>query len=523
MNCSGIKDKLLDFAENSLDDKESNEVRLHIENCPDCRKELEEILETLGYIKGNFAKISSPEGFMDNVRNRVPKTHSRGFLISKSLRTGVIAAALLVAFTVTGFATNGFNFLRWWQQVSIKESKSMEELIANGYGEHVNISARDKNIIITIENIVADDTGTILSYKIEDIDKKEKYMLNYKDGISIKGNFNYPFEGFDNPLKGDSILYSDEPHVQKGMFRLDPLKSENSTIDITISKLEYGDKKPLFTVEGCWKFSITVTKYESRTYTLDKEVDIDGNKVLFKEIKVAPTTTVLTYSYKDNQNDDCTISAFQHIKLISNGKQYKSKYMGTSSSKSDSRGNNEITLEFDSMYLDNLGEVKICIGSYIVNVCKSAYYDIDVNESFPQVFEYFGSKISIDNINVGNDKTQLTMSQSFEENQYERLQIEFTVKGHPFAGRPTYSGEFESYTLDKKGKSIQPGSTNEPIESIQPKTYITKQNIILQDDPGIEKLPPNYHDGKLIPEELIVAGYQETRYINESFTVKLNK
>lgn len=522
MSCEDIKLKLLDYAENSLDDNQYNEIKQHIENCPSCQKEYEEILDTLLCLKEGFDNIDAPEGFMEGVKCRIEKQFYKKPRIRKSIKTAIIAAALTVAFTVTGFATNGFSFIKLWQDISLKQSQSIEQLISNGYGEHVNISSEDKNIKITIENVVADDSGTIVSYSIEDLDKKNTYMLDYKNGTSIEGEFNYPFEGFTNPLKGDSILYSSEPYIQKGMFRLDPVKTRSSTVSISINKLNFGDKEPLSTIEGSWKFNIPVTKHESFTYMLDKEAEIDGNKVVFNKLTVAPTNTALTYSYYENQNPNYTIKAFSNIKLISSGKQYDVKYMGSSSSKVDSKGNNEITLEFDSMYLDNPKEVTISIGSYLVRVHKYADYDVDVNKPFPQVFEYFGSKISIDSISVGDKKTELAVSHSFQEKQYESLEMEFYVKGHPLA-YTSGSGQSESYALDKNGKRVEIGAVNGPLENIQPKYYITNQHITIQDSPGIEKLPNEYHDGDLIPEKLIVEGYQETRYVNRSFNIKLDK
>lgn len=521
MNCVEIKYKLYDYIDNNLDNNDKESIKLHIENCIDCKKEYEEILEAISYVQEGFDKISAPDGFMKGIKNNIKGITTQGHKVRKPLKTVFIAAALFILVTVTAFAAGGFNFLKWWQEVSIKESKSIEELIENGYGENVNISAQYKDIKITIEKVVADDTGTILSYSIEDITKKKRYMMDYEKGISFQGEFIYPHEGCTNPLKGDSILYSDVTYIQKGMFRLDPIKGENATINIIISELQYGDKKPFSIVKGTWELNVPIIKHKARNYTLNKEVDIDGNRVIFKEIKIAPTNTALTFAYNENQGTNYSISTFQGIKLISNGKEYKSKYMGYSSSKSDSHGNNEITLEFDSMYLDNPDKVKIYVGRYIANVNKYAHYHIDVNKEFPQIFEYFGSKISINSVNIGDEKTELTMSQSFEKNQYESLNIEFDVKGHPFAR--SYGGQIESYTLDKRGNKIELGKTDESIESIEPKTYITKQQIIIQDPLGIEKIPQEYYNGKLIPVKLFVKGYQETRYVNKSFTVKLIK
>lgn len=522
MSCLEIREKLLYYIDNKLDDNENKNIKQHIECCADCRKEYEEMLGVLKFAEEGFDKVKAPDNFMENIRDEVKRklTPKPGRI--KHIRTAFIAAALCVVFTVTALAASGFDFMKWWQEISLKESQSIEKLISNGYGENVNISAVDKDIRITIENVVADDTGTILSYSIEDLSKINKYMMNYMDGMQISGDFIFPSKKVTNPFKGQSVLYSESPYIQEGMFRLDPIRADSGLINININKLDYGNEKPFSSVEGSWKFSIPVTRHEAKIYTLNEEADVDGNKVLLKELKISPTNTSLTYSYKVAQGANYSISGFFDIKLISNGKEYNYKSMGTTSYKSR-REEDEQTIEFDSMYFDSPDKIKIVIGYYIADVNKYAYYDIDVNKPFPQIFEYFGSKISIDKVNIGDEKTEITMSQSFEENRYERLNVKFMVKGHPFGGRPIYEGNYESYTLNKRGRRVEPGNSKGYIEEVQPKTYITKQQLILEDPPGTEKLPQEYHTGKLIPVQLTVNGYQETRYVNKSFTIKLNK
>ncbi|MDF2673414.1 MAG: putative transrane anti-sigma factor [Clostridiales bacterium] len=523
MNCFEIQEKLIDYIDDRLDNNEKEYIKLHIESCDACKAEYEGILETIGYMQQSFDKIVAPKGFMEEVKESIKKPVNQRIIVKKPIKTIIIAAAITLLFTITAFAAGGFDFLKWFQAKSLQESKSMEELIASGYGENVNLSAQDKNIKFTIENVVADDTCTILSYSIEDLNKEKKYVLsNYMKEDLIEGEFAYPFENTTDPYIIDSILYSDVPYIQRGLIRLEPTKEENSTISITINQLQYGDKMPLSNVKGIWKLNIPITKHKVKTYVLNKEVDIDGNKVIFKEIKIAPTNTALTYFYVENQKG-YSIRSFENIKLIANGKEYKRKYMGVEYL-NGTNGNQGITIEFDSMYLDEPDNINIFIGGYSVNVYKSAYYDIDINKPFPQVFEYFGSKISIDDIKVGDEKTEVTMSQTFGKNKYEEINAKFKVKGHPFA-HGIYSGlEFESIIIDKKGRKVDPKDMDEAkTKKLQPRTYYIKQQLILEDSSYIENLPEEYHTGKFIPVQLSIQGYKETRYVNESFTIKLEE
>lgn len=521
MDCIEIRDKLVDYIEGNLEDTEKEIIELHMEGCTECKKEYEESLETAGYLKRGFERINIPQGFMEDVKIRINKSPAQRFKMKKPLKTIFIAAALTILFTITAFAAGGFDFLKWFQEMSIKESKSIEELIAEGYGENVYLSAEDKNVKFTIEKVVADDTSTILSYSIEDLNKEKKYMaFDFREIALFEGEFSPRYYAGADPYVQHSILYSDKPYIEKGMIRLEPVKDEKSTIDITVNQFFYGDEKPFSSVEGTWKLSIPITRYKSKTYVLNKEVDIDGNRVVFKEIKISPTRTSLTYSYKEGQ-DGYNISSINDIKLIADGKEYNPKYMGTGYYKSD-MGNMEITREYDSMYLDIPDRIDIFVGAYTADVQKYAYFDIDVNKPFPQVFDYFGSKISIDDIKIGEERTELTMSQIFGKNKYEHFYHEFRVKGHPLAYDAC--NDFEKVIYDKYGRKVdQKGMDKTKIKKLEPRTYFIKENIIIEDPPGIEKFSESYHTGELIPTHLNISGYRETRYVNETFTIELDK
>lgn len=517
MNCMEIGDKLIDYMDGRLNGAEKENIGLHMEGCKECRREYEGMLEAIGYVQDSFEKINAPLGFMN--KSGYKANRQAAVRMRKPLKTILISAALILVFTITAFAAGGFDIISWWRDLSIKESKSIEELIAEGYGERVNKAAEDQNIKFTIETVVADDTCTILSYSIEDLNKEKKYLLNefMKDDL-IKGEFDYSYPGQSSPYITDASLYSDVPYIQRGMIRLEPIKGQSGGISITIRKLLYGDKKPFSSIQGNWNLNIPVKKYESKIYTLNREVDIDGIKVTFKELKIAPTNTALTYSYNENQKG-YKIRSFFDIRLMAGGKEYKRKYMGV-----DSMSNSERTIEFDSMYLDEPDKINLSVGGYDADVYQYAYYDIDTNKSFPQVFDYFGCKISIDDIKIEEGKTEVILSQIFGKNKYENINVEFAVKDIQLV-KQTYffDNQYERIIFDRYGRKVDINEIDvEEYKKLQPKAYIIKQKILLEKRSGIGSPPKEYHINKLIPVQLKVQGYRDTRYVNESFTLQLD-
>ena len=119
-------------------------------------------------------------------------------------------------------------------------------------------------------------------------------------------------------------------------------------------------------------------------------------------------------------------------------------------------------------------------------------------------------------------KAEVTMSQILGENKYEHFKHEFGVKGHSFAHGSC--NVLEKIIFDKYGRKVDLKDMYEKkIKKIEPRTYFTKEHIIIKDSPGIEKLPEEFHTGKFIPSQLKIWGYEETRYVNKTFAIELNE
>lgn len=511
MNCEDIREKLIDYIDGDLDKQEEEVVKNHLGECEECRSELEQLQSIASYIENKKQQIITPNNLVQNVKDKL--NNRPGFKMKKrGVKVSFIVAAIAILLTVTVVATEELNLsLKWWAKTSVKQSEAIEQLIQEGYGQAVNLSVTDNNIKITIENIVGDDLNTLVSYRIEDLQKKEKYVLDLAGGIKAEGDFNNKDNRLDKNVSGFMNFYSDSPYVQRGCITVEPVTKKQSTIHLAIGKVNKMESRESV-VNGKWEFDIPVTRYDSKTYVVNKDIIFDKHKITFQEIIIAPTATVLKYKYKDNSPRGSRINYFSDIILIGNGKEYKEKFMGSSSYSSDG---NLSAVKFDTMYIDNPSNIKIKVGKYEVATDKFKSFNIDMNKVFPQEFEYMGSKIIIEDIRLEQDTTKIVITESLDNRSYENIDIEVKCDKNNVATQ----GEWDGYMIDKNGTKL---SMAEGLfagdELNEPKSYITKRNITIKNESIVEN---QNKTEKIIPKKLEIRGYSETKYIDKSVKVKL--
>jgi hypothetical protein len=515
LNCEDIRDKLIDYIDGALDKQEEEIIKIHLKECERCRLELEQLQSITSYIENKKPQITTPNNLIENIKDKL--NNKPGFKMKKrGVKVSLIVAAIAILLTVTVLAAEELNLsLKWWQKISVKQNEAVEQLIQAGYGQAVNLSAVDNNIKITIENVIGDDLNTLVSYRIEDLQKKEKYKLNLNDGIKVDGDFNNEHKKFFENIGGSMNFYSDIHFVERGCIKLEPVTKKQSMIHFSVNKInKYGSTEA--TVNGKWVFNIPVAKYDSKTYTLNKAMTIDEHELTFEEITIAPTATILKYKYKENSAIGYSIDYFSNIMIISNGKEYGESVMGSNSSISDGKGWNEYAVEFDTIYTDDPENIKIRVGKYGVTINNFKRFNIDMNKTFPQEFEYMGSKIIIESIKIEQDTAEVIITESLDNRNYENIDMEFKCENNIFT---IQQGKWDGYVIDKNGTKM---GMYEGVfagnELNEPKSYITKRNITIRKAPPIER---QNKAEKIIPKTLDIRGHSETIYIDKSIKVKL--
>jgi hypothetical protein len=425
---------------------------------------------------------------------------------NKTIGISFITTIVVAISITTIFGYNGSNKkLEWWQSFSTQQSKAMDRAVENNCGNQLNRSAVDQDIKITIQSVVADDINTIIQYTIEDLNRKIKYVPVYSEGITVQGDFG--LEEIDDPLRGSMNLYTKEENIQKGILKLMPIKEDTSTIYLKIDELESMKKEDNSNIKGIWSFEIPVTKYQSHKYQLNQEIDIDGNKITFDEITIAPTTTILRYTYMNDETKDYTMNGFSDIRIISNRKEYTQDPFGGGWSTYKWGGNGSIV--FNTIYFDFPKKICIKIKGYGVTVKKSMEFPIDTDSSFPQCFQYMNHNIKIENIEKQKDCTKVKVIDSFQNQKVQYLQLNFETKDDPHLSR---GSSCDGYIIDKNEKKIA-------LEEYY-FTYRSKEKVkegVITYDVKLESI-----EGEAVmPEILTIEEYDEVRSTYKNVTIRL--
>lgn len=536
MSCQKYEDKLIDYIEGKLSSKAELELHDHLMNCAACQRELEQQQEMLNLLDHEINRIEIPHDLMERVEEKVYQRRQKRNWKPSGWQYAAVVVALCILLLSTNVAPSMMNgMLHWWQSITSSQMASGDRII----GDEVNITAIDQDIRITITHVAADEFATVLYYEVEDLSKQGLYSLQSvdTDGL-IKPGWNSriqvpsPERYWSSKQLGpenNSIViheYEDleEPYVVKGWATMHPMEDESVTIPIQIrnlNKVSFEEDSPfirkphieeLFAVSGEWDFEVPIIKRETKEYKIDQVIEVGGVEVSILSLKVAPTTSLLQYYYQDkNPHIEITIE-----RLESGGKNYLPSRQHFSS---DSRSGDERqtarfhTDHYESIYYDDPSEVRIYFGT-ISRKIKSTeqIYPINIDEPFPQKFEYLGSTISIDKVDIG---TTTRMYMSLEDNpnrMFDSLDFAFTTNMGEYEQIGNLSGS--QYYVDRAGNRYDWGKYYRPDTPFTTRTMDDNYQLYFSSS------YPNPQD--VIPSALRIVQYDQTRFLDDTVIIKLN-
>jgi hypothetical protein len=514
MECDDIRLNFIDYLDNNLTAEEEKKLIDHIEGCAECRKELENLKKLVNEMNENAEGISVPEDFMDNIRQRAIKIDFPGIKKKRTpLRILLIAAAILIMSVVTVFAAK--NSLTELIKLMSPESR-ISNTVNNGIGSRLNISKTDKNIKITITDVVADDIQTLISYKIEDLNNGKEYNVKYDDGIDIKERWGQQIK--DTNIKMYTSIFNND---SKGTITLYPIDAEKKTINLSFTKLETktGDTKEV--IEGNWNFQIPIKKYECRSYNINATVKVNDYVINFNKITISPTLTKVNFNCSNGGKKNEKVLDLEDIRIIANGKEYKPYSFGLGNwNPYSTMGYGDKEMTFDSMYFDNPKEIEIRITRINTEITeeKPKEFVVRLDETGSQEFEYLGTKLIINNLKVGENIT-FNLKQPINSRIFETLNTEFwPYNEHNSEKYFSAAGNYnEVYYIDKDNKKY--GFYDASLIWNE----IRKKNPVLYIANTSYKLHPS--DGFDIKHEkfirMIIDGYTKTVFVNGSAKIKL--
>ena len=523
MECKHVQEQIIDYLDGILNEDERSRFDLHVSGCELCKEELLKCEEIINSLEDENESISIPHDFMGNVRQAVANTQkNKRKTFQRPAIVGIVAALFLTLFVGTAVATKGFtSFTEWWRDFGDKKNEQMENYVQHGLGDNVNVEAESNGVNITVTSVVADDIQTLIYYEIEDNHKENKYMVDFPNGIQIVNQDELLRS--EKPINSHLGLFSEQSNIYKGRLGIAPLSENEGTIKLHLTKIQKAIEMEtgvstlndeIEYMEGDWHFEIPVKKNPSIVHEFNVETEIEGNPIIFEKLTVAPTITVLSYRYR-NDNHDKRMDYLTIESIESNGKRFYGNYMdfagvGSSEWRSDGWARSEAT--FDTLYFDNPTDIKVHIGSAAFTIKEKADFLFDASKAFPQTFDYLGTKISIDKVEVGQP-TKVVMSEELNvDRAYESLDFRFYDKDNQGFSS---IGNIDGYIIDKSGEKYKVSEHFYRLHELEnPVIFSTENHIELSKDDSEEEA---------IPSRLEIEGYRTTVFYDSVVDISLEE
>lgn len=523
--CPEYKLHYIDYLEKNLERPQKVDFEIHTYNCPGCQEELASFQDIMLTLKETADGVKVPGVILMNVKARIEKEESiRQKKKKKRKKIGMSFAAVFTLLLCTGFVTGTFTSLYYsWTE----DNKELRTYLQNDLGERLDMEAESDGVKVKIKSVVADDVQTLVFYEIEDTAKDNRYMLNLHDGVNVENEYEImdrtAQQRFSPPFPpADSD--KNEKNIFEGKLSLLPLKDKSGTIKLNINRLQKlmvdpenpGEIKPwayeeMEFADGKWEFEIPVEKNPSSEFSLEKETEIEGLPVRFEKLTIAPTATILQYSFK-NQDAEKRIEML-NLELLQAGRE-KLKADLYGSSFVDNPGNMEwisFQANFDPLFGQLPEEVNVKFGSIHLAVQDDKIIELDSTQPYPQTFDYLGSTISIDKVEVGSPTKVVISNHDLNDREYESLQ--FHVTGQEDYENISMGMDSEGVLVDKYGKEYDPMELGYPFEEIeQPRYFQTVQSFELFNDTSGEEV---------IPKTLDIQGYTTTKYVDDMVKIEL--
>jgi len=524
--CKEYHKNYIDYLERTLDRSKKVDFEVHIYHCQDCQEDLaafQDVMLTMLNLTERIEDFHVPSDFMENVNARLAeKEKYRQQKNKKRKRIGIVLASVFALLMGIEVFTGSFtNFYYTWTE----EDEQLRAFLQQDLGERLNLEAKSDGVKIKIKSAIADDVQTLVFYEIEDTAEDNQYMIDNNEGVSVE-NEQEIMSHETNPRYYPPDLKSDvnnkEKNVYHGKISLLPLTTDNGTIKLKITKLQKlirdsSDRSSFLDYEnmeyetGEWSFEIPVTKKPSIEYAMDEETEVEGILVRFDKLTIAPTATILQYAI-NNEQPEKRIDVLTFDNLEVNNKKVKADMYG--SPFVDLQQDVDwftFQTHFDPLFGEKPKEVNVQFESVHLTFEDQKTIEFDASRGYPQTFEYAGSTISIDKVEVGQPTNVVISNHEIENRAYQSL--DFNIVGEDENENSSMEMNSEGVLVDKNGIKYDMNKIPVAYEEIeQPRYFFTVHTMALHGNKAGEKV---------IPKSLKINGYNTTKYLDDVVKISL--
>jgi RNA polymerase sigma factor (sigma-70 family) len=522
--CMEYHNDYINYLDKTMERQKKIDFEIHIYHCQDCQEDLATFQDVMLNLTERIKDLDVPSGFMEKVKDRlVEQEKQRKQKNKKRIRKGLVFASVFTIIMGIGFFTGAFPYLYYtWTE----ESPELRAFLQHDLGERLNLEANSNGAKIKIQGVIADDVQTLVFYEIVDTKKENQYMLNYGEGLVIEDKYKIMSdEAYPRyyPPDPKSKINKKEKNVYHGKISLPPIITDKGTIKLRITMLQkllrnssnpYGlmNSGDIGSKLGEWKFKIPVTKQPSVEYALRKKTQIEGIPVQIDKLTIAPTATILQIS-TNNKETKKRIDVLNFDNLEVNNQKVKADLYGSTFWGSYGMNGNTFQGQFAPLFEEKPKEVKVRFKSANLTVEDPKTVELDASKKYPQTFEYAGSTISIDKVEIGQPAKVVISNHEIKNREYESLHYNIVAEGENEINSMEMNSE--GVLVDKNGVKYDLNGTPIPYQEIeQPRNFTTVQNIELQS---------NNSEEKVIPKSLEIYGYNTTKYLDEVVKISLKK
>lgn len=505
----------IDYLSRTLDRPKKIEFERHVHHCESCQEDLatfQEIMLSMPKLTEMVEDDHMPSGFLEKVKGRLEEEERRRQQRAKKYKNiGLIFVSAIAVFLCTGIFTGWFSSLYYsWTE----ENQELRPFLQYGQGERLNLEAESAGVKITIKSAIADDVQTLIFYEIEDMNENNQYMMNFFDGVSVENESKIMNRGA-NPKYYPPNLKNEVKNVYQGKMSLLPLKTDDETIKLKVTRIQklihdpsnpdnfrgYGEVEY---ETGEWDFEIPVTKSPSTELKLDKEIEIEGIPIRFNKLTIAPTATLLHYAIQNTQIEKrLEFVNFDSLE-VNREKAEPDPFGGSYPDPQQGMDGEGFLAHFDPLFEKRPKEVRIQFGSVYLSIEDHKIIEIDASKQEPQLFEYAGSTISIDKVEVGTPSKMVMSNHQVKNRQYENFY--YRIIGENDTNVNSMEIDTEAVIVDRSGKEYDMNEIPVSFDQLdQPRHFITVQKMEFFKDNAGENV---------IPRKLEIFGYNTTRYVD---------
>ncbi|QOY35728.1 DUF4179 domain-containing protein [Anaerobacillus isosaccharinicus] len=511
-NCQISVSKLLHYHEGFLNFAEYKEINKFLAEDDKCSQLLEKIIITIDEFHHLKSTLIPSPYFLEGNRP-LTEAQMKRKTIRQRIFTTIASLCLLTVIIISSIGIEEMKH-RWklW----------MSDQVA--YGENVYVHAIDQNVEITVTQVAADDTQTIIYYEIRDLEDEYHYNTDlYNDMFEIieKDIWEGRYLDFYGTSRSMS-RFLDEEGVSQGRLFLPPLKDDQDTVTVRFHKIEqlnkgidrYGnyDPRDRKLINGEWILEIPVTKYEAVTFEIDQTKEVMGQNIYLSHLEVTPTGTFL--AYRIEQVSKAGTFEYHDIQFTikANDKEYFPDYHLERGFYN--RGNNgDHIFPFESFYYQQPSELEIILERMHSNYDSMLEVVIDYN-SLPMDFEFLNQIITVEEVVIANPVV-IRLTEQFDENRsYDHFHINVHYENNH---NISYGMSSDGVWIDGDGNQYKSYEELRGIDHPYSLRYIsTEQTIEL-----------HYHniewDDSMLPEKIIIQGYSKSHSLNERIIINLNE